>query len=73
MKRRLEIQKPDSMLPIVTTNEVLNTTDTQARIDSFEPSKDEFENHPILPRVAWSSQLAFLKAILRAKQALDKS
>lgn len=27
---------------------------------------------PILPRRAWSSELAFLKAMLKAKQALDK-
>lgn len=27
---------------------------------------------PILPRSAWSSELAFLKAMLKAKQALDR-
>jgi hypothetical protein len=27
---------------------------------------------PILPRSAWSSELAFLKALLKAKIALDK-
>lgn len=27
---------------------------------------------PILPRSAWSSDLAYLKAMLKAKQALDK-
>ena len=27
---------------------------------------------PILPRSAWSSELAFLKAMLKSKQALDK-
>jgi hypothetical protein len=27
---------------------------------------------PILPRSAWSSELAFLKAMLKTKQALDK-
>ena len=26
----------------------------------------------ILPRTAWQSELAFLKAMLKAKQALDK-
>jgi hypothetical protein len=32
------------------------------------------DNSPItlLPRSAWSSELAFLKAMLKAKQALDK-
>ena len=32
------------------------------------------DNSPItiLPRRAWSSELAFLKAMLKAKQALDK-
>ncbi|MCU0532348.1 MAG: hypothetical protein MUD14_00350 [Hydrococcus sp. Prado102] len=28
---------------------------------------------PLLPRQAWRSQLAYLKAILKAKQALDRS
>ena len=32
------------------------------------------DNSPItiLPRRAWSSELAFLKAMLKAKQALDR-
>ncbi len=27
---------------------------------------------PLLPRQAWNSQLAYLKAVLKAKQALDR-
>jgi hypothetical protein len=39
--------------------------------ENLNPSND---NSPttILPRSAWSSELAFLKAMLKAKQALDK-
>lgn len=44
----------------------------QERIASFESSKDGSEEPPILPREAWKSQLAFLKAILIAKRALDQ-
>ena len=33
----------------------------------------EFESLPLLPRSAWQSQLTFLKVLLKAKQALDKS
>jgi hypothetical protein len=39
----------------------------------FESSKDELEKIPLLPRSAWNSQLAYLKAVLKAKQVLDKS
>ncbi|HAX77383.1 MAG TPA: hypothetical protein DCY88_16500 [Cyanobacteria bacterium UBA11372] len=32
-----------------------------------------FDGEPsLLPRQAWSSQLAYLKAVLKAKQALDR-
>jgi hypothetical protein len=31
------------------------------------------EKMPLLPRSAWNSQLGYLKALLKAKQALDKS
>lgn len=27
---------------------------------------------PLLPRVAWNSQLAYLKTLLKVKQALDR-
>lgn len=30
------------------------------------------ESAPILPRSAWNSQLAWLKAVMKAKQALDR-
>ena len=38
---------------------------------NLNPSNDNSQL-PILPRSAWSSELAFLKAMLKAKQALDK-
>jgi hypothetical protein len=37
-----------------------------------DPLNDE-SSFPLLPRQAWRSQLAYLKAILKAKQALDRS
>lgn len=39
--------------------------------ENLNPSND---NSPttILPRSAWSSELAFLKALLKAKLALDR-
>lgn len=48
------------------------------RTGSFELSKDGFEGQsdtqpPLLPRQAWKSQLAFLKVLFRAKQALDQA
>ncbi len=36
------------------------------------PSQD-LEKIPLLPRSAWNSQLGYLKALLKAKQILDKS
>jgi hypothetical protein len=39
--------------------------------ENLNPSNDNFQI-PILPRSAWSSELAFLKAMLKAKQALDR-
>jgi hypothetical protein len=39
--------------------------------ENLNPSNDNSQI-PILPRSAWSSELAFLKAMLKAKQALDK-
>lgn len=38
-----------------------------------EKSANEIEPEPLLlPRQAWQSQIAYLKAILKAKQALDR-
>ncbi len=39
--------------------------------ENLNPSNDNSQI-PILPRSAWSSELAFLKAMLKAKQALDR-
>lgn len=33
---------------------------------------DSFNTLPLLPRNAWTSQVSYLKAILKAKQALDQ-
>lgn len=41
--------------------------------DSFPSAKDEQEELTILPRAAWNSQIAYLKAIMKAKQALDRT
>ena len=40
---------------------------------SVELINDESEAMPLLPRQTWNSQLAFLKAILKAKQALERA
>lgn len=40
-------------------------------LDSRE-QEDRFNTQPLLPRNAWTSQIAYLKAILKAKQALDQ-
>ncbi|MCX7593707.1 MAG: hypothetical protein N2235_08095 [Fischerella sp.] len=51
-----------------------NSEITQIRGETpdFESSKGGLEKIPLLPRSAWSSQLAYLKALLKAKQSLDK-
>lgn len=35
-------------------------------------TQERIEEQYILPRLAWNSQLAYLKAVLKAKQALDQ-
>lgn len=52
-------------------------TPVQERIDSKESSIDDSQAQvstlpPLLPRSAWNSQLAFLRVVFRAKQALDR-
>ena len=37
--------------------------DSQAQVDTLPP---------LLPRSAWKSQIAFLRVVFRAKQALDR-
>lgn len=58
---------------IDTVNKEVDTANTQEETTGFESSKDELENTPLLPRKAWNSQLAYLKAILKAKQSLDRA
>jgi hypothetical protein len=43
----------------------------QEETTSDQSSKDELKKI-LLPRSAWNSQLHYLKALLKAKQALDK-
>lgn len=38
-------------------------TDSQTQVDS---------QAPLLPRLAWSNQIAYLRVVLRAKRALDR-
>jgi hypothetical protein len=57
------VQTSESVLSVTANNELLDTTAAQ---------EAELFPQPILPRQAWNSQLAYLKAILKAKQALDK-
>jgi len=39
---------------------------------NIEANTNELEQIPLLPRSAWNSQLGYLKALFKAKQALDK-
>ena len=47
------------------------------KTDSLEPSINQVQTQvdsppPLLPRSAWNSQVSFLRAIFRAKRALDR-
>jgi hypothetical protein len=46
---------------ILTTNTISNDSQTPVNTDQF-----------LLPRSAWNSQVAYLRAVFRAKKALDK-
>lgn len=41
-------------------------------VEPVNSLKEEAKELSILPRQAWTNQLAFLKAILRAKLALER-
>lgn len=50
---------------------------SEHKSDSLKPSVDDPKTHiesapPLLPRSAWNSQVTFLRAIFRAKRALDR-
>ena len=52
-------------------------TPVHERTDSNESSLEDSQAQvgtlpPLLPRSAWNSQLAFLRVVFRAKQALDR-
>lgn len=52
----------------------INSSEKISTNENLEP-KDVSEmntSKPLLPRSAWNSQVAFLRAIFRAKKALDK-
>jgi hypothetical protein len=51
--------------------ENLEIAKIQDEITSVQSSKDELDKS-VLPRLAWNSQLGYLKALFKAKQALDK-
>lgn len=38
-----------------------------------DSTKGQLDTPPLLPRLAWKSELAYLKAIFRAKQAIDRA
>jgi hypothetical protein len=40
-------------------------------LDSREQD-DQLNTQPLLPRNAWTSQVSYLKAVLKAKQVLDQ-
>jgi hypothetical protein len=72
MAQSSEIARPDSALLVGNADEEFDIDDAQAKNADFDSSNAGFEKPPLLPRNAWKSQLAFLKAILKAKQALDR-
>jgi hypothetical protein len=52
-------------------------TPVHERTDSNESSLEDSQAQvgtlpPLLPRSAWNSQIAFLRVVFRAKQALDR-
>jgi hypothetical protein len=53
--------------------ENLEITTISSRTTDLESSPSEqLEKTPLLPRLAWNSQLTYLKVLLKAKQVLDK-
>ncbi len=44
-----------------------------SKIAELREETTKAESSPLLPRSAWNSQLTYLKVLLKAKQALDKS
>ncbi|MEH2057465.1 MAG: hypothetical protein V7K97_15145 [Nostoc sp.] len=50
-----------------------DTTISEKKTDLESSPSPELEEIPLLPRSAWNSQLGYLKALLKAKQVLDKS
>ncbi|BAY12283.1 hypothetical protein [Calothrix sp. NIES-2098] len=47
----------------------METNSGTANLQATNSAEEELS---LLPRSAWSSQLAYLKALYKAKQALDK-
>jgi hypothetical protein len=50
-------------------NSDLNSTDGNVK---FSPSDSQSSTNFLLPRWAWSSQVAYLRVLFRAKKALDR-
>jgi hypothetical protein len=53
-----------------TSSNVLNSDKSKLSVDEFETQVDPIE--PLLPRSAWDSKVAFLRAICRTKKLLDR-
>jgi hypothetical protein len=53
------------------TTDSINSNTLEPEIETSDRSSDT-SPEPLLPRSAWNSQLAYLKAMFRAKKALDR-
>ncbi|NJP09940.1 MAG: hypothetical protein HC866_11020 [Leptolyngbyaceae cyanobacterium RU_5_1] len=64
------------MITEKTSSSILTTALEQVKPSTQQPDQPdpqtELEDPAILPRSAWSSQLARLRIILKAKQSLDR-
>lgn len=76
MSENSEIPRSNSVLPgnkeFSTVSSLERELASQEKIADFASSNNSFEKSFILPREAWISRLAFLREILKAKQALDR-
>ncbi|MFN6559375.1 MAG: hypothetical protein RMY28_006155 [Nostoc sp. ChiSLP01] len=53
-------------------NSISNPTDGNLKLSSEESQNQVNSANLLLPRSAWSSQVAYLKVLFRAKKALDR-
>jgi hypothetical protein len=52
------------------SNNLLKPIDLESSLDESKAQKEPLS--PLLPRSAWTSQVAFLRVLFRAKKALDQ-